>query len=85
MGINCYKNLAVEYRCLPSCIGLYADISSNILEEIIDIDRVQKEHASDIFYEDITAEMTGKELMKFEYLAYKKSFGATFVLKTNGT
>ena len=34
-GTECYHNLATNYSCLPSCIGLYADITGGGIENDI--------------------------------------------------
>ena len=55
------------------------------MEEIIDIKSIKEEFESNfVFNENIKAAMNSKELMKFEYLEYKKSFGTTLIPQTNG-
>ena len=32
-GVACYQSLATKYQCLPSCMGIYADINKEPMEE----------------------------------------------------
>ena len=55
------------------------------MEEIVDTDSSVEEFDFDFdFNKDIKAAMNSKELLKLEYLEYKKSFRATFFPKSNG-